>query len=168
LLAHGLVACYVCDKTTEGFSMRYAILFPALALLALTACNQSYHAEADQPTNGPAAVTSGSDSSASPKDSGNPFRVVNRRNTVPGVLKFSRHGTYRAERARTGRIMALYPVTLDNGVAGHLIVVDLNWKKYINSTGLYSVAQPDVDAFTLHKGERIVLVGRGGKNRVLP
>lgn len=139
--------------------MRHAILLPIAAVLVLSACGQGHHATS-------ASVKAGANaSSASAGDTGyaKPFRVVHHRYTAPGVLKFGKQETYESKQAHQGTIMALYPVSLESGESGHLIIIKLTRGR------LFSVVQPDVDAFSLHKGDSVILTGRSdGTQRILP
>lgn len=83
----------------------------------------------------------------------------------PGVLKFAASEINRQMASTVGRIAAIYPATLPDGRKGNLILVQFPQDRYL--TG---IAQPDTPAFTLHQGERVVLV-RSNTNdwmRVLP
>lgn len=83
----------------------------------------------------------------------------------PGVLKFAATEINREMTSTIGRVAAIYPATLPDGRKGKLILVQ--FPKYRDLTG---IAQPDTTAFTLHQGERVVMV-RSNTNtwtRVLP
>ncbi len=98
------------------------------------------------------------------------FRVVQPSNAAdtpkapPGVLKFAPGEINVSTSAQIGKIISLYPATLPKDRKGQLIVVKIS-----GMSPAQSVVQPDSKAFTLHTGERIVLVrSRYGWARVLP
>ncbi|MDN5864480.1 MAG: hypothetical protein L0I62_04605 [Gammaproteobacteria bacterium] len=94
----------------------------------------------------------------------NPFHAVSRVSaSPPGVFKFSRQATYKSMGAIPATVLALYPVKLEDGSPGHLIVV-----KGEEHGQLWSVVQPDVEEFTLHAGERVISVRYAQYNRILP
>lgn len=89
----------------------------------------------------------------------------NQADAPPGVLKFDAHEVNRQMRAFIGKIASLYTATLPSGAKGHLILIILPQ----NSSPI-AVVQPDTNAFTLHKGERVIMM-RSPENawmRVLP
>lgn len=83
---------------------------------------------------------------------------------LPGVLNFAPGEVNQQMSAYVGRVVAIYPASLADGRKGHLIVLE-----FANNAGSASaVVQPDTGAFTLHEGERVIVVRSGARMRVLP
>jgi hypothetical protein len=95
-------------------------------------------------------------------------------NAPPGVLRFSQAEVNRSTNAEVGKVVSLYPARLSNGQKGHLILMAFGYTN--NTFGIHrhphltSVVQPDSNAFSLHRGEQVVLVRStvNGWARVLP
>lgn len=85
----------------------------------------------------------------------------------PGVLKFAPGEVNRSTTAVVGWVVSVYRATLPDGGDGYLIAVRLP-----NAPGgtAVSVVQPDSPAFSLRRGERVLLVRSSvnGWARVLP
>lgn len=89
----------------------------------------------------------------------------NQADSPPGVLSFDAHEIDRQMSGYIGTIADIYAATLPSGVKGHLVLVMVPDFHYP-----IGVVQPDDGRFTLHKGERVVVL-RSPENawmRVLP
>lgn len=89
----------------------------------------------------------------------------NQADSPPGVLTFDAHEVNRQMGAYTGSIAGIYRARLPSGGEGHLILVIVP-----QSSNPIGVVQPDTADFSLHKGERVIVL-RSPENawmRVLP